>query len=137
MGVSLANIDVGSLLSGIGDLAKDIRVAITGKDAATESKILDLQQAINLAQIKVNEEEAKNAKLFVSGWRPFVGWVCGSALAYNYIVMPLIVYIAKWVSASAPAMPALDSGELVTLLLALLGLAGFRTVEKAKDVAAK
>jgi Sec-independent protein secretion pathway component TatC len=70
---------------------------------------------------------------FVAGWRPFVGWVCGIAIAYNYVVMPFIVWIAIWIDSGAPAMPMLDTGELMTLLLGMLGLGAMRSYEKTKQ----
>lgn len=83
-----------------------------------------------MKQGEINVEEAKSASTFVAGWRPFVGWVCGFALAYNYVLFPLIAYIAKCISDSAPPMPPLDTGELVTILIGMLGLGGLRTAEK-------
>ena len=46
-----------------------------------------------MAQIKVNQEEAKHKSTFVSGWRPFIGWTCGTALAYHFIIQPLLVFV--------------------------------------------
>ncbi len=97
-----------------------------------------LQEAMNTfqlatEQIRVNVEEAKSQSVFVAGWRPFIGWVCGVALAYNYVAMPFIVWGARWISDKAPGMPALDMGELSTLLFGMLGLGVMRTVEKVKS----
>lgn len=144
MGLQLANIDIGGLFTGIGTLAKDIRAAITGKepisaDKAAELalKVQELEFSVTDAQTKVNMAEASNPNIFVSGWRPLIGWICGIALGYNYIFMPLFTYIAKWVSPDAPPMPTLDSGELITLLFGMLGLAGMRTYERKVGVANK
>jgi hypothetical protein len=91
-----------------------------------------LQNDFQLAmrQGEINIEEAKNTSTFVAGWRPFVGWVCGFALAYNYVAMPLIVWFAKWIDPGAPPMPALETGELMTLLLGMLGLGAMRSFDK-------
>ncbi len=96
-----------------------------------------LQEAMNtfqlaMEQTKVNTEEAKSQSVFVAGWRPFIGWVCGVALAYNYVVMPFIVWDSRWASKTAPGMPTLDMGELMTLLFGMLGLGAMRTYEKTK-----
>ncbi len=96
-----------------------------------------LQEAMNtfqlaMEQTKVNTEEAKSQSVFVAGWRPFIGWVCGVALAYNYVVMPFIVWLSTWGSKTAPGMPVLDMGELMTLLFGMLGLGAMRTYEKTK-----
>lgn len=144
MGLQLANIDIGGLFTGIGTLAKDIRAAITGKepisaDKAAELalKVQELEFSVTDAQTKVNMAEASNPNIFVSGWRPFIGWICGIALGYNYVFMPLFAYVAKWASPDAPPMPTLDSGELITLLFGMLGLAGMRTYERKVGVVNK
>jgi len=120
------------------------------KDAADRAKIelFKLQQAGELQalqndfelaskQIGVNAIEAAHPSIFVSGWRPAVGWVCVSAYAYNYVAMPIITWFAKWYDAAAPNMITLDTGELTTLLFGMLGIGGLRTFEKMRGVASK
>lgn len=85
--------------------------------------------SLMLENIKVNTAEALHASVFVAGWRPFIGWVCGFALAYNYVLMPLIVWTTKCFYPAAPSMPALDMTELMVLLGGLLGIAGLRSRE--------
>lgn len=140
--INLANVDIGGIFTGIGGLARDLRAAITGKEPIDGAKaaelalqVQNLETSIVNAQIQVNLAEAQHASVFVSGWRPAIGWICGMALFYNYIFMPLFSFVAKWVDPSAPAMPELASGELMTLLLGMLGLGAFRTFEKVKEVA--
>jgi hypothetical protein len=85
------------------------------------------------AQAAINQTEATNPSLFVSGWRPFVGWVCGLGLAYAFLIKPIASpLIQKW---SGVPMEALDVGTLLTLLFGMLGLGGMRTVEKLGGVA--
>ena len=101
---------------------------------------LDLAQAqlaaetdLAKAQAAINQTEAANPSLFVSGWRPFVGWVCGLGLAYAFLIKPIASpLIQKW---SGVPMEALDVGTLLTLLFGMLGLGGMRTVEKLGGVA--
>lgn len=124
----LASGGVAGLLSGIGGLAKDLRVAITGidpvKQAEIEAKLLELEAASQQGQMAINLEEAKSESLWVSGWRPAVGWTCASGLAIQYLILP-ILYAFDW------AEPiALDFGELITLLLGMLGMGALRTYEK-------
>ena len=85
-----------------------------------------------MAQLKVNEEEAKHESVFVAGWRPFVGWVCGSAFAYSFVVQPILVFILTAVKWEAPPLPALDMGPLLAVLGGILGIGGLRTYEKVK-----
>lgn len=80
-------------------------------------------------QLKINANEALHQSIFVAGWRPFVGWICGVALGYNYIAMPLIVWTVKCFYPEAPAMPELDLTELLVLLGGMLGIAGLRSRE--------
>lgn len=102
-----------------------------------EFKALDQDFQLALEQIKANAVEAANPNMFVSGWRPAVGWVCVSAYAYNYVAMPIIVWAASWMDKTAPAMITLDTGELTTLLFGMLGIGTLRTIEKVKNVNCK
>ena len=104
-----------------GNLAWEIREAIKGKE-------LDPNEIIEL-QTKINEIEAGHRTVFVAGWRPFIGWVCGIALAYNFVIRDLFIWITK----TTDAPPALQMEHLMTVLLGMLGLGGLRTFEKIKD----
>jgi hypothetical protein len=127
------------LFSSIGSFAKDIREAITGKSildpnkqAELESKAMEIEYAVIKAQTDINLEEAKNPNLFVSGWRPFVGWTCGFALGWQFIGSPIFEWVIKLMGKNIVA-PTLDTNSLITILFALLGLGGMRTYEKTKE----
>jgi len=79
-----------------------------------------------MAQVKVNEKEAQHRSIFVAGWRPFIGWTCGLALFYHFIVQPILVFFMD-----KPA-PSFDMSTLSTILMGMLGLGGLRTFEKYK-----
>jgi hypothetical protein len=83
-----------------------------------------------MAQVLTNKEEAKHRSIFVAGWRPFVGWTCGVALAYHFVLAPLILFGVSVYGAEIPALPAFDMDSLMTVLLGMLGLGGLRTYEK-------
>lgn len=111
----------------------------------TEAQKAELAQAMALlqgeiesqkAQIEVNKVEAASSSVFVAGWRPFIGWVCGSALVYQYILRPLIGAGFSLAGHAVPVMPGLDD-NLYQLLLGMLGLGSLRTYEKVRGVAAK
>jgi hypothetical protein len=94
---------------------------------------MDHELKLTLAQTDINREEAKNPSIFVSGWRPFVGWICGVGLGYQFLVMPLVSWYA--VNHAMQTPPSLDMGTLITLLGGMLGLGGLRTFEKYQGVA--
>ena len=89
--------------------------------------------AISLAQIAVNVEEAKG-NLFQSSWRPFVGWTCGVAFAYHFVVQPLLLFCIVAFGAPMPELPVFDMTSLMTVLGGLLGLGSLRTFEKSKGL---
>ena len=104
--------------------------------AKAEGELRSSPQAWDKGQTDVNAVEAANTNLFVSGWRPFIGWVCGIALAYQYVAAPLLMWIASSLHIALSAPPKLD-GTLWELVFALLGMGGLRTFEKVKGVASK
>ncbi len=90
---------------------------------------------LQFGQIDTNKLEAASANTFVSGWRPFVGWVCGAALAYAAILEPVARFIATVAFGYAGIFPVIDTEITLQILLGLLGLAGMRTFEKKNGVA--
>jgi hypothetical protein len=103
-------------------------------EAEFRSALLESETKIATSQIEVNKEEAKNANLFVSGWRPFIGWVCGIAFAYHFVILPILMFIAALSGATFDS-PKFDMDSLFAVLGGMLGLGGFRTFEKFKGVA--
>lgn len=85
------------------------------------------------AQIEVNKEEAKHRSLFVSGWRPAVGWTCTLALLSNFILIPMTNFILALVE-SEIVIPLIDVSTMMPVLMGMLGLGTMRTVEKINQV---
>jgi hypothetical protein len=83
-------------------------------------------QELAKGQLEVNKVEAAHKSLFVAGWRPAIGWICGLALMYSTILAPIL---GIWFT-----VPPVDSSLLTTVLMGMLGLGGLRTIEKAKGV---
>ena len=101
-------------------------------EIATMAERFHHEQA--MAQSEANVEQAKHPSLFVAGARPAIMWICALGLLTQFFVMP----IAEWATAIwAPGveLPALQTGELMTLTWSLLGLGGMRSWEKAQGVA--
>jgi len=95
-----------------------------------EFKLIDTQLQLMQSQTDINKVEAASNSLFVSGWRPYIGWVGGTALAYQYLLRPLIPFLFNLFGHPVPEPMALDN-SLQELVYALLGVAGLRTVDKA------
>ena len=94
-------------------------------------------QELAKGQLEVNKAEAASGSIFKGGWRPFIGWVCGVAFAYHFILQPVLLFGVAVAGVEIPALPEFDMGSLMPVLLGMLGLGGLRTVEKIKDKAAK
>jgi hypothetical protein len=92
-------------------------------------------QDLALAQIEVNKAEAASGSLFKGGWRPFIGWVCGGAFAYHFVLQPVIVFVLCWRWGDLPPLPQFDMTSLMTVLMGMLGLGGLRTYEKKQGIA--
>jgi hypothetical protein len=91
-------------------------------------------QDLALAQIEVNKAEASSGSLFKGGWRPFIGWVCGGAFAYHFVLQPVIVFAVLTAGVDLPPLPEFDMASLMTVMMGMLGLGGLRTYEKQKGI---
>lgn len=129
---------VSSLLPAVTDIVGRFLPADPEKKAAAEREIESALQShlaqVDLAQLGINKVEAASRSVFVSGWRPFIGWTCGTAMAYTYVVQPILVF-ALAQSGYLVELPRMDLNELMPVLMGLLGLGSLRTFEKWKGVA--
>jgi hypothetical protein len=112
-------------------------VAKAQAQAAATTEMLNFVSAQNTAQMAVDQAEANNKNVFVAGWRPFIGWVCGAALAYVYVLSPFLTWGLNLLRPGLPPLPAIDTASLGVLTFNLLGMGAMRTVEKMNGVAAK
>jgi hypothetical protein len=87
-----------------------------------------------VGQLDINKQEAAHPSVFVSGWRPFIGWVCGFAFGYKFLVGPIIQQISIAYGYNWPVVP-IDMEAMIYILGGMLGLGGLRTFEKVKGVA--
>ena len=129
MGISVL---LGTLIGPITELLKEVIPDADKRDSLAHEIATQAVRAAEdnaIAQLEVNKEEAKHLQVFVAGWRPFIGWVCGSAMAFNYMVVPLIGVIWE------VKVDVLDITTMFPVLIGMLGLAGLRTGEKIKGVA--
>ncbi len=91
-------------------------------------------QELAKGQLEINKAEAAHKSIFVAGWRPFIGWTCGVALAWHFVIAPFIMFFSAYFGLDMPALPDFDMGSLLTVLMGMLGLGGLRTFEKYKGI---
>ena len=126
-----------SKLFGVGDAAKVVPDAVTAVGNAFDQLFTSdeerqagqivlerLRQAPHILQGEVTKIEAQHRSVFVAGWRPFIGWVCGSGLAFTFVINPVI----QW--STGQAGPAMPTEAMTSMVVTLLGLGGLRTYEK-------
>lgn len=143
-GITIDKIDIGGIFSGFGTLLKDVRTTISGKApldptklAELEAKALEIEQILMTAQTDINKIEAANPKLFVSGWRPAVGWICAIALGVQYLIYPIASWMLPIIGHAEIKLPVIETAELYPLLFGMLGFGVMRTYDKIKGVAGK
>ena len=101
---------------------------------ALEKELVDAANSVMLAQTEINAAEAQHKSIFVAGWRPFIGWVCGVGIAWSMVVQP----VAQWAMIAwgdGTELPTIDTSYLMELVTAMLGMSGLRTLEKMRGVA--
>lgn len=101
-----------------------------------EAKLLEAATAQASQQAEINKIEAQHSSIFVAGWRPYIGWVCGMAIAWAFLVAPMLTWLLP-VLGVVPVVPPLQTEFLLELVFAMLGLGGLRTFEKLKGVASR
>ena len=119
----------------IGVAGKVLNKFVVDKDlkAKLEHELKTAFHDANLAQIDLNKQEAAHKSMFVAGWRPFVGWTCGVALAYHFVIAPFLGFTLKLSGIETP-IPEFEVSQLSTILMGMLGLGGLRSYEKMKGV---
>ena len=137
---------INDIIKGVGDIADELftsdeeRLKIVLQEKTIEANLIQ-------GQLAVNAKEASHTSVFVAGWRPFIGWIGGLALAYQFILYPLLVWIWSlgqaqgWIPCHTDpnlvsavctftTPPVLDSGALFAMLTGLLGIGGMRSFDK-------
>ncbi len=124
----------GSVAEPIDAIGEIIDNVWTSQDEKLDKQALltRIAQKPALAQAAINRVEAQHRSIFVAGWRPFIGWVCGVALAYSFIVRDMIAWALQIWAPAVSVPPELAMEHLMTVLMGLLGLGTMRTVEKLK-----
>jgi hypothetical protein len=103
--------------------------------AEAQQQMLDALRAQDASQAEINKIEAASSSWFVAGWRPFIGWICGAALAWAFVIGPVAKWLVTVAGISATVPPTAMDGNLWELVFAMLGIGGLRTFEKVRGVA--
>ncbi len=122
-------------LGAVSSLIQDVADKIWPDPAERDQYLLKAQELDNqlaAGQLAINQAEAANGSLFVAGWRPFIGWVCGIAFAYHFILAPVASYILVN-TGHIVVLPTFDMSTLSTVLMGMLGLGTLREVGKMGD----
>jgi hypothetical protein len=131
---------IGAIIDSVGKVASDL-ITTDKERIQLELEGRRIDQATDLAQMEVNKTEASNQNVFVAGWRPAIGWVGAAAMAYQFLLYPLLVWFWTWMQAEqivpqeVKPPPMLDTEALWVILSGMLGIAGMRSFEKTRGVA--
>jgi hypothetical protein len=121
-------------LGAVSDLATTVIGKIWPDKTVQEREQLAAAVTLVQGQLDINKAEAGSSSLFVAGWRPFIGWICGSAFAYKFVLAPAVAF-GLTAFGHPVILPVLDFTEMSSVLLGMLGIGGLRTIEKIKGVA--
>jgi hypothetical protein len=126
---------IGALVGVVGNVIDDL-VTTEEEKLKAELDYYRIDAELAKGQLEINAAEAKHKSMFVAGWRPFIGWVCGSAFAYSFVAQPFLIFILAIVGKEL-VLPELDLSQMMPVLLGMLGLGGLRTYEKQMGVASE
>jgi hypothetical protein len=90
-------------------------------------------QEIAKGQMEINAVEAANSNVFVSGWRPFIGWTCGLGMFGNFITIPFSNFVLALFEVDI-VIPLVPLETMMPVLMGMLGLGAMRTYEKKSGV---
>lgn len=110
------------------------KIELLKSERAADLEELRLALSTDQIQAEINKEEAKQSNIFIAGWRPFIGWVCGIAFCYHFVLQPVLAFIIANLNNGKVILPNFDMSELSTVLMGILGLGGLRTLEKIKNI---
>tara|TARA_R110002020_G_scaffold223445_3_gene432537 strand:- start:1443 stop:1850 length:408 start_codon:yes stop_codon:yes gene_type:complete len=117
----------------IGRFLPEDKEARAKAEREIKQSLTDHLAKIDLAQLDINKQEAAHRSVFVAGWRPFIGWSCGFALCYTYVLQPILTFgLAQ--TGYLVTLPTVDLAGMMPVLMGMLGLGGLRTFEKFKGV---
>jgi len=120
---------ISDITSNISKIADDLFTSDEEK-AKIDLESKRIETSLMQGQIEINKTEAQHKSLFIAGWRPFIGWIGGISLCYQFLVYPIFTWIA--VNSGLAIPPDIDTSVLYNLIVALLGIGAMRSYDKAK-----
>ena len=133
IGAIISSVLGGGIGKAIGTVAKTIG-AWQDKKISAQVAMAEIAIRVPTMQMEINKIEANHPSIFVSGWRPFIGWICGAGFGYAFLIQPLVNGFIGMMGYEQ-TFPSLDTGVLVSIVVPMLGLAGYRSYEKVKGIA--
>lgn len=128
---------IGSIIEGVGKIADDLFTSDEERlKVALQEKAIDAE--LVKGQLEINKAEALHKSVFVAGWRPFIGWVGGLALAYQFLLYPLLMWVWKIlevkeiIPSNIEPPPVFEAGPLFAIISGMLGIGGMRSFDKLK-----
>jgi hypothetical protein len=121
------------IFKGVSDLIKNFKgdpLELAKISAELEKAQQTLTLGLSQAQTRINEIEAASTDKFTSRWRPAIGWICGAAYAYNFVIQPFLLFTVALAGIHIPTPPTLDWTEMGVVLMGMLGLGAMRSYDK-------
>ena len=128
----LGKIFGGDTLKTVGTVIDDLHFSGEEKEKL-KLQMKEIDAKLKEKQLDINKVEAGHRSIFVSGWRPFLGWISGLSIGYVYLFQPILDMILQMFGVEVDWV-VLDVGQLMPLILGMLGLGGLRSFEKAKGL---
>lgn len=122
----------GDTIKAVGNVIDDMHFSGEEKEKL-KLQMKEIDAKLQEKQLDINKAESSHRSVFVSGWRPFLGWISGLSIGYVYLFQPILDMILQMFQVQVDWV-ALDLGQLMPLVLGMLGLGGLRTFEKARNL---
>ena len=122
----------GDTIKAVGNVIDDMHFSGEEKEKL-KLQMKEIDAKLQEKQLDINKAEATHRSIFVSGWRPFLGWISGLSIGYVYLFQPILDMILQMFQVQVDWVQ-LDLGQLMPLVLGMLGLGGLRSFEKAKGL---
>ena len=122
---------IGSIIEGVGKIADDL-ITSDEERARTDLLLKKVEAEWVRGQLDVNKTEAEHKSIFVAGWRPAIGWVGAAAMAYQFLLYPLLTWVVALAGSDITPPELGDTEALYPIILGMLGIGGMRSFDKSR-----